>query len=225
MLREVFFVLPDSPADSECLKKANAARGDAAWPWPLVSPRWMASCTRTPSSCRVGCPGKEAQSQRSWRASAVRRPELRPPARSRGCPDASAARTRTPASSASGPFPVTPDASSVSTSSLSDADAVDFASTSFSSLSSTDEVPVADAVIPRLTLAAVAETKTFRVDVGREPLLVEFEINGTRALAVGPTSPLAGIVRAGDVLVGVNGRAVSGASLMKVLYVEYRRQT
>ena len=126
---------------------------------------------------------------------------------------------------ASGPFPVTPDASSASTSSLSDADAVDFASTSsLSSLSSTEEVPVADAVIPRLTLASVAETKTFRVDVGREPLLVEFEINGTRALAVGPTSPLAGIVRAGDVLVGVNGRAVSGASLMKVLYVEYRRQ-
>ena len=29
---------------------------------------------------------------------------------------------------------------------------------------------------------------------------------------------------AGDVLVGVNGRAVSGASLMKVLYVEYRRR-
>ena len=126
---------------------------------------------------------------------------------------------------APGPFPVTPDASSASTSSLSDADVVDFASTSsLSSLSSTEEVPVADAVIPRLTLAAVAETKTFRVDVGREPLLVEFEINGTRALAVGPTSPLAGIVRAGDVLVGVNGRAVSGASLMKVLYVEYRRR-
>ena len=124
---------------------------------------------------------------------------------------------------AAGPFPVTPDASS--TSSLSDAEAVDFASTSsLSSLSSTDEVPVADAVIPRLTLASVAETKTFRVDVGREPLLVEFEINGTRALAVGPTSPLAGIVRAGDVLVGVNGRAVSGASLMKILYVEYRRR-
>ena len=112
---------------------------------------------------------------------------------------------------ASGPFPVTPDASSVS-------------SWSLSSMSSEEEVPVADAVIPRLTLASVAETKTFRVDVGREPLLVEFEINGTRALNVGPTSPLAGIVRAGDVLVGVNGRAVSGASLMKVLYVEYRRR-
>ena len=47
---------------------------------------------------------------------------------------------------APGPVPVTPDASSASTSSLSDADVVDFASTSsLSSLSSTEEVPVADA--------------------------------------------------------------------------------
>ena len=191
----------------------------------------MASCTRTPSSCRGGCPGKEAQSQRSWRASAVRRP-----ARSCG-------RRRGPG------LPRCIGGVAL------DADAVELASTAFPWTPTpaswrvervelfavgrgrrrfrVDLVAVVHVVDrrgargrrrhPALTLASVAETKTFRVDVGREPLLVEFEINGTRALAVGPTSPLAGIVRAGDVLVGVNGRAVSGASLMKVLYVEYRR--
>ena len=149
------------------------------------------------------------------------------PARSRGCPDASSSACALDASTAARwpwPVSVTPGRRASQTRRIGRGRRRCASTWSLSSMSSDDEVPVADAVIPRLTLASVAEAKPFRVDVGQEPLLVEFEINGTRALAVGPTSPLAGIVRAGDVLVGVNGRAVSGASLMKVLYVEYRRR-